>query len=204
MKTHSGNLSITTPAAFAAAILAMSAGCVYVNPARRNPVWTGAYTRAETLSAEQRLVDALLADPTFAQHYATKVESRGGAVPVVQVSHLDNLSAERHASLLGAVRRNLETALRSSGRFIISGDPAACDYLLRGEYRDVADGWRVTHQLALQLHDTASDIVVWTASDEIAKEIHCPHDVHERGRRPLRRCHYMSCRQWFYRRHCGK
>ena len=34
----------------------------------------------------------------------------------------------------------------------------------------IADGGRVTHQLSLRLHDVASDLDVWTGSDEIAKE----------------------------------
>ena len=76
----------------------------------------------------------------------------------------------RTSEALGAIRRDLETALRSSGRFVLSGDPDACDYILKGEYREMRDGSRVTHQLALRLHDTAADLDVWTGSDEIAKE----------------------------------
>ena len=158
------------PAALAAAA-AMTAGCVhYVDPAQTNPAGSAhAYTRSESLPAEQRLVNALLADPTFAQHYAAKVAQKGGAVPVMQVAHIDNLSTRR-VGALDAVRRDLETALRSSGRFLLSGDIDACDYVLKGEYRDIPDGNRVTHQLALRLHDTAADIDVWTGADEIAKQ----------------------------------
>lgn len=157
--------------ALLAAVAAMVAGCTapYVDPAETNPGSRGSFTRSETLSAEQRLVNALLADPVFAQHYAAKVAQKGGAVPALQVAHIDNLTTRRVDSL-GAIRRDLETALRSSGRFVLSGDPDACDYILRGEYREMRDGSRVTHQLALRLHDTAADLDVWTGSDEIAKQ----------------------------------
>ena len=153
------------------AAMAIVAGCAspYVHPAATNPVSTGAYTRAETIPAEQRLVNALFADPVFAQHYAAKTAQKRGAIPALQVAHIDNLSTSRNASL-AAVRRDLETALRASGRFLLSGDPDACDYILRGEYRDIPDGRRVTHQLSLRLHDTAADLDVWTGADEIAKE----------------------------------
>ena len=152
-------------------ILAIAAGCAspYVAPEAVNPVSTGAYTRAETIGAEQRLVAKLLADPAFASHYAAKAAQRGGA-PALQVAHIDNLTTRRVGTTLAAVRRDLETALRSSGRFLLSGDIDACDYILHGEYRDIADGRRITHQLALRLHDTAADLDVWTGSDEIAKE----------------------------------
>lgn len=156
-----------------AALAAIAAGCAspYVDPRDTNPVSTGAYTRAETLPAEQRLVNALLSDPTFAQHYAAKAAKKGGAVPALQVAHIDNLNTQRvSGALLAAVRRDLETALRASGRFVLSGDPDACDYILKGEYRDIPDGRRVSHQLSLRLHDTAADLDVWTGSDEIAKE----------------------------------
>ncbi len=154
-----------------AALAALAAGCAspYVDPAKTNPVSTSSYTRAETLSAEQRLVDALLSDPVFAQHYSAKVAKKGGSVPALQVAHIDNLTTRRNGSL-AAMRRDLETALRTSGRFVLSGDPDACDYILKGEYRDIPDGRRVSHQLFLRLHDTASDLDVWTGSDEIAKE----------------------------------
>lgn len=185
----------------AATFLAVSTGCVYVHPAKRNPVWAGTYTRAETFPAEQRLVDALLSDPTFTQHYAAKMVQKGGAIPMVQVSFIDNLSTKRNASLLGAVRRDLETALRTSGRFVLSGDPDACDYILRGEYRDIVDGRRVTHQLAIQLHDTAADIDVWTGADEIAKKYYCSQDYYRCSRRLQCRQGCMNCRRRFGRRH---
>lgn len=189
MNTKSRFVSILSPVSFATALVAFSVGCAhYVHPAKPNTAEDlVAYTRAESLTAEQRLVDAILVDPTFGQHYDAKKSQKGGAVPVVQVAHIDNLSTVRHGTLLAAIRRNLETALRSSGCFVLSGDPAACDYILRGEFRDIIDvppasGWRllallhlvddrrVTHQLALRLHDIASDLDVWTGTDEIAKE----------------------------------
>lgn len=162
--------SYFAPAVIAAAA-AMTAGCVhYVDPAKPNPAGdTHAYTRSESLTAEQRLVNALLSDPTFAQHYSVKVARKGGAVPALQVAHIDNLTTKRVASL-DAIRRDLETALRSSGRFVLSGDIDACDYVLKSEYREIPDGKRVMHQLALRLHDTTADIDVWTGSDEIAKQ----------------------------------
>ena len=169
---HSSHVTFNSSLAIAVlAAIAMASGCVhYVDPAKQNTGGdAGAYTRAETLPAEQRLVNAMFADPTFAQHYAAKVAKKGGSVPALQVAHIDNLSTRR-VGALAAIRRDLETALRSSGRFVLSGDPDACDYILRGEYRDIQDGRRVTHHLALRLHDTAADIDVWTGSDEIAKE----------------------------------
>ena len=157
--------------AVVATLAATNAGCIhYVDPASRN---TGddlaAYSRAESLLAEQRLLNALLADQTFAQHYAAKREKKSGASPVLQVAPIDNLSTQRVASL-AAIRCDLETALRTSGRFVLSGDPDACDYILKGEYRCIPDGRRVTHKLTLRLKDTAADLDVWTGSDEIAKE----------------------------------
>lgn len=168
---HSLVLTRNSSLAIAVLAAAMVPGCVhYVDPAKRNTGGdAGAYTRAETLPAEQRLVNAMFVDPTFAQHYAAKVAKKGGGIPALQVAHIDNLSTRR-VGALAAIRRDLETALRSSGRFVLSGDPDACDYVLRGEYRDIPDGRRVTHHLALRLHDTAADIDVWTGSDEIAKE----------------------------------
>lgn len=154
-----------------AAGLLAAAGCVsgpYVAPEATNPVSTGAYTRAETAGAGQRLVNAMLADPVFAQQYAAKAQQRGGA-PVVQVAYIVNHTTER-TGVLGMLREDLEEALRASGRFVLSGDPDACDYILRGDYRAVQDGARVTHRVALRLHDSAADIDVWTGSDEIAKE----------------------------------
>lgn len=155
--------------AFSVTLLVLSTGCVYVHPARRNPDRIGTYTRSESFPAEQHLVDELLADSTFAQHYAAKVAGKGGAVPVVQVAYIDNFS-KHHVASLGAIRCDLEAALRSSGRFILSGDPDACDYILRGEYRDMKEGWRGTHKLFFRLHDTATDTIVWTGTDEIAKQ----------------------------------
>lgn len=168
---HSSFSIVHCPFVLAAVLAAASAGCVhYVDPGATNTSRdTHAYTRSESLTAEQRLVNALISDPIFAQHYAAKVAQKGGAVPALQVAHIDNLTTRRVDSL-GAVRRDLETALRSSGRFVLSGDPNACDYILRGEYREMRDGSRVTHQLALRLHDTAADLDVWTGSDEIAKQ----------------------------------
>lgn len=169
---HSSLFTCHSSLAMAAIFAAIASGCVhYVDPGSANTAGdTGSYTRAETLPAEQRLVNALFTDPTFAQHYAAKVAQKGGAVPMLQVAYLDNKSTQRHGNLLDAVRRDMESALRSSGRFVLSGDPDACDYILKGEYRDIPDGGRVTHQLALRLHDTAADIDVWTGADEIAKE----------------------------------
>lgn len=158
--------------ALLAAVAAMVAGCTapYVDPAETNPGSRGSFTRSETLSAEQRLVNALLADPIFAQHYASKVAQKGGAAPAVQVASFKNGTGERVQRKLDAVREDVANALRSSGRFVLSGDPDACDYVLKGEYRDIPDGKRVSHRLALSLHDTAADLDVWTGSDEIAKE----------------------------------
>lgn len=156
---------------FAAMAGLLAAGCAsgpYVNPAAPNPVSTGAYTRAETIPAGQRLVNAMLADPAFAQHYAAKVRQRGG-VPVVQVAHIENLSTGRNGAL-EMLRSDIEEALRFSGRFTLSGDPDSCDYVLRGNYRAVRDGVRTTHRVSLRLHDIAADMDVWSGSEEIAKE----------------------------------
>lgn len=147
------------------------AGCVngpYVDPAATNPVSATAYTRAETVPAGQRLIDAMLSDPVFAQHYAAKVQQRGG-IPVVQVAYIVNRTTERSGAL-GMLCDDLEEALRASGRFVLSGDPDACDYILRGDYRAVQDGARTTHRVSMRLHDTAADTDVWTGSDEIAKQ----------------------------------
>lgn len=154
---------------FVLGILALAAGCVsYVGPDESNPVDPWAYTRAEAIGTGQRLVDSLLSDPVFAQHYAAKMQQRGG-VPVVQVAHVENLSTQRHGSL-AMLRDSLEEALRASGRFVLSGDPDACDYILKGRYRCVQDGRRVTHRVTVRLHDNAVDSDAWTGSDEIAKE----------------------------------
>lgn len=150
----------------------MLAGCVngpYVDPAEFNPVAKGAYTRAESIPAGQRLVDAMLLDPVFAQHCAAKAQQRGGT-PVLQVANFGNLSFERNGRALAALRSDIETALRASGRFLLSGDPDACDYILHGDYCDIPDGRRTSHRLTLRLHDIANDLDVWTGSDEIAKE----------------------------------
>lgn len=155
----------------AAGMLVFAAGCAsgpYVDPAAYNPVSPEPYTRAETVPAGQRLVNAMLADPVFAQYYAAKVQQRGGT-PVVQVAHISNLTTERNGSL-ALLRSDIEEALRASGRFVLGGDPDACDYILRGEYRSVQDGRRTTHRVTMRLHDTAADTDVWTGSDEIAKE----------------------------------
>ena len=164
-KTNGGLVAMAVVAAV------MAAGCArgpYVDSGVYNPVSTVAYTRAETIPAGQRLVNAMLADPVFAQHYAAKVQQRGG-VPVVQVAHISNLTTERNGSL-AMLRTDLEEALRASGRFVLSGDPDACDYILRGEYRAVQDGRRTTHRVSVRLHDIAADSDVWSGSDEIAKE----------------------------------
>lgn len=153
------------------AIAVAAAGCVsgpYVDSRETNPVSRGAYTRAETIAAAQRLVDAIWSDPVFAQHYAAKVQQRGGA-PVVQVAYVENLTTERNGSL-DMLRESLEEALQQGGRFLLGGDPDACDYILRTKYRSVQDGRRVTHRVAARLHDISADLDVWTGSDEIAKE----------------------------------
>lgn len=151
--------------------LAFLAGCAhnpYVPPEAYNPVSTTSYTRAETLSAGQRLVDMMLGDVVFAQQYAAKFQQRGGT-PLLQVGHIDNLSTMRNGSL-EMLRGDIESALRASGRFVLSGDLEACDYVLRGDYCNVHDGKRMTHRVSLRLHDVATDMDVWTGSDEIAKE----------------------------------
>jgi hypothetical protein len=150
---------------------ALLAGCAhnpYVSPAAYNPVAPPVYTRAESISAGQRLVDSMLSDAVFAQHYAAKAQQRGGT-PMLQVGHIENLSTARNGSL-AMLRGDIETALRASGRFVLSGDVDACDWVLLGEYRNVHDGPRTTHRVSLRLHDIASGIDVWTGSDEIAKE----------------------------------
>lgn len=147
------------------------AGCMsgpYVESGASNPVSTVDYTRAESIPAGQRLVYAMLADPVFAQHYSAKVQQRGG-IPVVQVAYIVNDTIERNGGL-AMFRDDLEEALRASGRFILSGDPDACDYILRGDYRAVQDGRRVTHRVTVRLHDIAGDFDAWSGSDEIAKE----------------------------------
>ena len=152
-------------------LLLLAAGCAtgpYVDSGAYNPVSTDAYTRAETVSAGQRLVDAMLADPGFARYYAATVRQRGGT-PMVQVAHIANLTTGRDGAL-ALLRTDIEEALRASGRFVLSGDPDACDYILRGEYRAVQDGRRTTHRVSLRLHDMTDDCDVWTGSDEIAKE----------------------------------
>lgn len=150
---------------------AFLAGCAhnpYVDPAAYNPVSTGSYTRAETMSAGQRLVNMMLSDPVFAQHYAAKCQQRNG-VPVLQVGHIENFSTTRNGSL-EMLRGDIESALRASGRFVLSSDLDACDYVLGGEYRNVRDGQRMTHRVSLRLHDMTSDMDVWMGTDEIAKE----------------------------------
>ena len=122
----------------------------------------------EAAGGVPRLVGMLLSDEAFARHCTAKSEQRGGT-PVLRVAPVENLSF-RHNASLGAVRRDLEAALVASGKFRLSDDPAACDYILRGEYRDVADGGRVAHRLSLRLHDAASDLDVWTGSDELPGE----------------------------------
>lgn len=152
-------------------LLAM-AGCVsgpYVSPASFNPVSPDDYTRAEAIPAGQRLVNAMFTDAVFAQHYNAKLQQRGGT-PVLQVANFDNISFTRNGKALEALRTDIESALLASGRFLLSGDPDACDYILHGELRDVSDGARVTHRVSLRLVDVAADLVVWTGSDEIAKE----------------------------------
>jgi hypothetical protein len=158
-----------------AALAVIAAGCAatgpYIVPAATNPVAPGAYTRAETIPAGQRLVAALLADPVFAQHRAAKSAARGGAAPTVQVAYFRNLTSSRVQGQLDTLRGDIEAALRSSGQFVLSGDPDACDYILKGDYRVLQDGARMTHVLSLRLHDLAADTDVWIGSDEIAKEI---------------------------------
>ncbi len=120
------------------------------------------------MAAGQRLVDSMLADSVFARQYAAKCQQRGGT-PVLQVGHIENLSTIRNGSL-DMLRGDIESALRASGRFVLSGDVDACDYVLRGEYRNVRDGKRMTHRVSLRLHDIAADMDVWTGNDEIAKQ----------------------------------
>ena len=154
-----------------AGMLVLAAGCAtgpYVDSGAYNPVSTDDYTRAETVPAGQRLVNAMLADPVFAQHYAAKVRQRGGT-PVIQVDHIDNLTFG-HTGSLSLLRADIEEALRASGRFILSGDPDSCDYILLGKYRAVPEGRRTTHRVTMRLHDIAADSDVWTGSEEIAKE----------------------------------
>lgn len=156
---------------FTLGLLVLAAGCArgpYVDSGAYNPVATAAYTRAETVPAGQRLVNAMLADPVFAQTYAAKVQQRSGT-PVVQVAHIANLTTERNGSL-AMLRSDIEEALRASGRFVLGCDPDACDYILRGEYRAVQDGRRTTHRVTMRLHEISADTDVWTGSDEIAKE----------------------------------
>lgn len=171
---HPSSVACNSPLALAA-LAVVAVGCAatgpYVDPAAGNPVAPGAYTRAETIPAGQRLVAAMLADPVFAQHRVAKSASRGGAAPAVQVARFRNLSESRVLVQLDTLRGDIEAALRSSGQFVLSGDPDACDYVLKGDYRILQDGARTTHVLALRIHDLAADVDVWTGSDEIAKEI---------------------------------
>lgn len=153
-----------------AAALALT-GCVsgpYVPPESFNPVSPDAYTRAETIPAGQRLVNQMLANAVFAQRYQEKVQQRGG-VPVLQVANFENISFERNGKALAVLHKDIEDALLASGRFLLSEDPDACDYILQGDLRDVSDGARVTHRVSLRLVDVAADLAVWTGSDEIAK-----------------------------------
>ena len=160
-------------AAVAAIATIAASGCVhYVDPGSSNTAGKAdIYTRAETRTAEQRLVDAMCADSGFAQFYAAKVAQKGGAVPALQVAYFDTaVPGERMPKSVVAARRAIEDALRASGRFVLTGDIDAADYVLHGLYDRIPDGRRDTHQLALRLHDTTADIDVWTGIDEIAKE----------------------------------
>lgn len=151
---------------------ALLVGCAgpYVDPGKTNPGKTGDITRSETISAGPRIVNKLLADPGFSQAYAAKVAQKGGA-PALQVAYFtSSVPNERLPASVSALREDIETALGSSGRFVLSGDPAACDYILKGNYSRIPDGRRFSHRIALRLHDTVSDTDVWTGSDEFAKE----------------------------------
>ena len=156
-----------------AGMLLLAAGCArgpYVDSGTYNPVSKEAYTRAETIPAGQRLVNAMLADPVFAQHYAAKVQQRG-SVPVVQVAYIINDTDSHPANrALTMLKEDLEEALRASGRFVLSGDPDACDYILKGVYYPAPEGTRVTHRLTMRMHAIRNDTDVWTGSEEIAKQ----------------------------------
>ena len=61
-------------------------------------------------------------------------------------------------------------AVSESGWFALSADRDACDYVLDGTSASVRDGGRVSHHVTLRLKDLRTGELVWTASDEIAKE----------------------------------
>ena len=152
----------------------LAAGCgTYVDPALRNPGRKGDQTRAETIGAGRRLAARLFASETFKARYAAKrAEKPDGALPALQLDYFRSAvpGTRDPAPAEDFVRLDLQEALAESGWFALSADRDACDYVMDGTYASVRDAGRVSHRVTLRLKDLRTGELVWTASDEIAKE----------------------------------
>lgn len=153
-------------------ILFIVAGCAYVDPATHNPGNKGDQTRAETIGAGRRLAAKLFANEGFKSRYAAKRAEKGGGLPALQLAFFESDDPGIHVPSNDFLRLDLQEMLADSGWFTLSGDLDACDYVLYGTYRTCAetDGSRVSHRLILKLKDIRTSELVWTSSDEIAKE----------------------------------
>jgi len=161
------------PLAAAAILAAAVVGCAYVDPAARNPGRKGDQTRAETIGAGRRLAAKLFASEAFKARYAAKrAEKPAGALPVLQLAFFKSDDPGVRVPSNDFVRLDLQEALADSGWFTLSRDLDACDYVLDGTYKTYkeTDGSRVSHRVTLRLKDIRTGELVWTASDEIAKE----------------------------------
>lgn len=159
--------------ALAAAALLVAGGCAYVDPALRNPGRPGDQTRAETIGAGRRLADKLFANEGFKARYSAKrAEKPAGALPALQIAFFKSDDPGVRVPSSDFVRLDLREVLANSGWFTLSRDLDACDYVLYGTYKTYreTDGSRVSHRLILELKDLRTGELVWTDSDEIAKE----------------------------------
>lgn len=159
--------------ALAAAALLVVAGCAYVDPAARNPGRAGDQTRAETIGAGRRLAAKLFASEGFKARYAAKrAEKPAGALPTLQLDYFKSgePGTRDPPPATDFLRLDLQEALAESGWFALSSDRDACDYVMDGTYASVRDDGRVSHRVTLRLKDLRTGELVWTASDEIAKE----------------------------------
>lgn len=150
----------------------LGAGCAYVDPAKPNPGRQIDYTRAESIAATRRLSGRLFAHPGFQERYRNKrAEKSADRLPAVQVAFFESDDVNVRVPVDDFLRLDLREALADSGWFTLSGDIDACDYVLHGTYRSYPepDGSRVSHRVTLELKDTRTAEVVWTASDEISK-----------------------------------
>ena len=111
-------------------LLFMASGCRhgYVDPSSVHFDRPERATVSDMKTVVARLVAEMQSDEGFQENYDLKAARKeGGALPVLQIGNIENLTQERMTQKLESARRRLEIALRKTRLFDITDDAASAE-----------------------------------------------------------------------------